>query len=188
MGNKEKKIESFLAKYHNGPTKLNGLICYEAVLLLRDDVNPDKVQNWADNVLSTFNNKPKPLTEKEKLKKEEAKTRKVEKAELFVSLNDKMSTLFKMYGVVKIGFFNYHEVYDADYKLMQKVAKDKGLFLKNVGDGAVELYLSKTAIDKSFLNKLNTLQDELHSFCKETVLDKTRTFSLNEFKNELISL
>lgn len=188
MTNKDKKIEFFQYKLKNKHSALEDVIYSDAILLLYNDVNPDKVQNWVNNVLGNYNNKPKPLSDREKQKNEEKKKRKEEKINLFNLINNKISTLFNEYGILKIGFFDWKEVSDSDFILIEHLVKSKGYFLTSFGDGAVEVIISKIKLDKTFFTVFKELENESNSSEKDTKIDEMREFDFNTFKESVTKI
>lgn len=183
-----KKMETFQSKLDNEHSELEGIVYSEAILLLNNDVNPDKVQNWVNNVLGNYNNKPKPLSNREKQKNEEKKKRKEDKINLFNLINNKISTLFNEYGILKIGFFSWREVSDSDFILIEHLVKSKGYFLTSFGDGAVELIISKIKLDKNFFTVFKELERESDYFIKDSKIDEMKEFDFNIFKESLTKI
>lgn len=182
MQNIDKKIKSFQSILNEKHSILEGIIYSEAISLLNDNVNPDKVQNWVNNVLCYYNNKPKPLSDKEKQKKEDKKKRKEEKINLFNYINNKISTLFNEYGIIKIGFFDWRSVSDSDFILIEHLVKSKGYILTSFGDGAVEVIISKNKLDKTFFSSLQELYHETNSFLQKSKIDEITEFDFDTFK------
>ncbi len=68
----QKSIQSFGDKLNNTTSEIEKLVYTEAISLLQnDDMNYQKVENWVSSVLSSFSNKPKPLSQREKDKRVE---------------------------------------------------------------------------------------------------------------------
>ena len=182
-------------KLTEGCSDLERIIYLEAIELLNINVNPDKVSNWVNNVITQFNDKPKPISEKERLKREQQmikkKCDKELREELKNSLSNDMKLLLDSNGVIVIGFFDYkcshfsdsHEVSitDNEYKLFKSFSDKKGYIFTDFGDGAYEPFVTTKIIDSSFFNRYNELRcgledldvDVTHEVrvSKETILD-----------------
>ena len=189
MTQKEKKIDLFQSKLNNNPIGLNSIIYSEAISLLNDEVNPDKVENWVNIVLNAFNNKPKPLTDNEKKKIEDKKQKKIEKANKLETLNDKIKALFTEYGVYTIGFFCWKELSNSEYELIKKIVANKGFYFDDWGDGAINPFISKGFLSENFKNRFNKIKDEIDELSiDKTILDSYWIVDVDEFRNKINQL
>lgn len=189
MTQKEKKIELFQSKLNDNPTSLDSIIYSDAISLLNNEVNPDKVQNWVNIVLNAFKNKPKSLTDNEKKKIEDKKQNKIEKANKLKTLNDKIKALFTEYGIYTIGFFGWKELSNSEYELIKKIVVDKGFYFDDWGNGAINLFISKEFLSENFKNRFNKIKDEIDELpIDKTILDSYWIMDVAEFSNKINQL
>jgi len=158
MVNIEKKIELFNSKLENS-TELEKIVYLEAINLLNDEVNPDKVNHWVNTVLNTFKDKPKPLSDKEKQKNEQRLINKKLKIEKIASLKKELNEFIQENGVIAIGFFE--RLSDFEYDLLIQTSANKGYYFDDFGDGALEPFVTTKPVDKNFYEKLRELRFEL---------------------------
>lgn len=156
MSYKDKLINSYQDKLNTDCSDMERLVYTEAITLIVNDVNVDKVKNWVNSCVRTFNNKPQPLSEKEKLKRKQKSERKValkvKKEQTFNSLNEKMKSLIEELDVKMIGFFDWKEIKEDEYNFLTKLLKSNGYIVTDYGDGAYEPIVSTKPIDKTFYN------------------------------------
>ena len=158
MVNIEKKIEFFNGKLENS-TELEKIVYLKAIDLINDEVNPDKVSHWVNTVLSAFDNEPKPLSEKEKLKNEQIIIKRELKRQKIETLKNDLKELLKDNGVIAIGFFE--RLSDFEYDLLIQTSANKGYYFDDFGDGALEPFVTTKPVDKNFYEKLRELRWEL---------------------------
>lgn len=161
-----------------------------------NDVNPDKVSNWVNNVINQFNDKPKPLSEKERLKGEQQmiKNDKELREELTVTLTNDMKLLLDSNGVIVIGFFDYkcshfsdsHEVSitDNEYNLFKSFSDKKGYIFTDFGDGAFEPFVTTKVVGRSFFDRYNELRWGLEDLNGD-ILDSYVTMNSSDFINKI---
>ena len=177
MGITIKKIKEKI----NTSNNIEQLIYSEAIELLKNEVNSDKVENWINLMIFNFNDKPKPLTEKEI---KEKKKRREDKKEKIKTLNKEMENLLNEYGVLVIGFFDYKDIEAKEYNTMVEIALDNDYYFNDVGDGAVEPFVStKKEIDNIFLAKYSSLQFDLDDDVK--ILNDYYTTDIDVFMNKI---
>lgn len=156
-----KYIEKFENKLSNTSSVFERIIYTEAIVLLNDDVNPDKVLNWTNSVIANFENKPKPLTAKEKLIKEQKNIRKAEKLEKIEQLNKSVKQFITDKGVVAIALFDYNDVSDTEYEVISELSKAKNYFFNDFGDGAAYIFISKEKISHTDFREFDDLIEQL---------------------------
>lgn len=172
---KDKKIALYNSKLTEGCSDLECIIYLEAIELLNIDVNPDKVSNWVNNVITQFNDKPKPISEKERLKREQQmikrKRDKELREELKNTLSNDMKLLLDSNGVIVIGFFDYKCISDNEYKLFKSFSDKKGYIFTDFGDGAYEPFVTTKVVDRSFFDRYNELRCGLEDLDVDVILD-----------------
>lgn len=186
MSYKNNKIDFINNMLNNSCNKIEELICSEAIILLQQDVNPDKVINWLYDCINSFNNKPKALTLKQK-KKKQIKQRKLnEKKESVVLLKSQVLIFLDSYDVLLLAFMDYKTINLFEYKCINRITLEKGYHMLNIGDGADEIIFSKRNLDTNFLsqykiylNKLDALNLDIYDVFKYSVLnDKNKLLKL----------
>lgn len=186
MIQKDKKMEEFESKLSENNSPLEKIVYSDAILLLEKDINPDKVQNWVNNVLQSFYFKPKPLSDNEKKKQLEKAARKIDKFNKLGKLNAKIKMLFNEYGILFIGFFDWKELSESEYNLLMKVVTDNGLYFDDCGDGAFNPFVSKKKLDSSFKKTYNDINDEISDMSvNKTVIDDYIIFDLSKFRDKI---
>lgn len=181
-----KQIDLLTDKITNTSSELEVIVYTKGIDLLTEGVNPDKVTHWINTVISSFNNMPKPLTDKQKLVIENKKSEKLLKKELKkekldLARND-MKELLDTNGIVVIGFFDYKGVSDDTWSLFQELSTKGGYFFNDFGDGALEPFVSKKEIGSEFYNRYN----ELRWLLEDLGCDVDRTSSTSEFIKRII--
>jgi hypothetical protein len=155
------KIDFFRLKIENSSSNLEELVYLEAINLINNDVNHDKVCNWVNVVINTFNNKPQPLSEREIQNRNKKKIRKQQLRKKVELLNTQLEELLNKHGVVVIGLFEWKEINESEYDLLVKYVKNKGYFFTDIGDGALEPFITRESIDDVFFKKYKELKHEL---------------------------
>jgi len=188
-----KQLEFFNNKKANVTSKLEGIIYTEAIDMINGGVNGDKVNNWVNNIISTFNNKPKPLSDKEKQireqKLEQKRNRKEEKKKQFELFNIQMKDLFDEYSVFLIGFFGYKELSDSEYNLFASLVKKNDYFIVDIGDGAFEPFITKKKLDDTFFKKYDYLRNELLELDTiKNILDDYLITDIDNFRKKIIEI
>ena len=188
--NKDKKLEFYADKITNGCTDLEQIVYSEAIRLINSDVNHDKVSHWVNKTIHSFNNKPQPLSDKEKQKRELKKNKKQQKVERFKLVNAKMGELLEEYGVLVIGFFDWKKFSESESNMLSKLVEKYDYFYTDDGDGAYTPFVTKKEINNDFLETYEELSDELYelSHGKETVKDEYFTMEVEEFRDRIMSL
>ncbi len=185
----QKSIQSFSDKLRNTTSEIEKLVYTEAISLLQnDDMNYQKVENWVSSVLSSFSNKPKPLSQREKDKRVEKVIRKQEKHSELVSLNNKMLDLLNEHGVLFIGFFDWKALSLFEYEEMEKFVNVKGYHIKDFGDGAIFSFISTKEISDDFFDKYQDLEERLNHISGNNILDKYLTMDLDVFRSKVYEL
>jgi len=155
------KIDFFRLKIENSSSNLEELVYLEAINLINNDVNHDKVCNWVNVVINTFNNKPQPLSEREIQNRNKKKIRKQQLRKKVELLNTQLEELLNKHGVVVIGLFEWKEINESEYDLLVKYVKNKGYFFTDIGDGALEPFITRESIDDVFFKKYKELKHKL---------------------------
>ena len=185
---KDKKIILYNTKLNEGCSDLEGIIYLEAIELLINDVNPDKVSNWVNNVINQFNDKPKPISEKERLKKDQQMIKKKRdkelREELKVTLTNDMKLLLDSNGVIVIGFFDYKCITDNEYNLFKSFSDKKGYIFTDFGDGACEPFVTTKVVGRSFFDRYNELRWGLEDLGGD-ILDSYVTMNSSDFINKI---
>lgn len=190
MTSPETKINLFKTKMLSA-TSFEVAVYEEAIYMVENDVNTDKVQSWVDNVLCLFHNKPKPLSEKEKTAKINKSIKKEERETIFKTLNNDLKVLFDEYGLLLIGFLCYDDVTSLHYDMWVKMIESKGYKVTDLGDGAYEPYVTKKEIDINFINRFKEIKQKLSDFTsvsKKNLIDYHTFLDTSFFEkvNELI--
>jgi hypothetical protein len=181
-----KKIELFEKVLNNNPTSFEQVVYSEAIILLNNEVNPDKVHHWVSLMINTFNEKPKPLSAKEIVKIEERKQRKIEKSNQLSLINEKLTKLFDEYQVLFIGFFDWKSVDEREYDFLMNLIRNKGINLSDRGDGAYHPFISKKPLDSNFIKKFENLEEEICELSnKTTILDNYMIYDWSVFRTKI---
>lgn len=185
-----KRLEFFTNKINTECSDIERITYSEAINLLNDNVNPDKVNNWVSNVLRLFNDKPKPLSQKEILLKEkknaEFLAKKNAKKEKVEALSKELKSLITDNGLVVTGFFE--RITEETYNLLQELATKNNYHFADFGDGAYELIVTKKKVNKEFFEKLNDIRYQIEDLNQpDPFLEDTfYTEDTNQFIKKLI--
>ena len=184
MTSPETKINLFKTKMLSA-TAFETYIYEEAISMVENNVNTDKVQNWVNNVLFCYEQKPKPLSANQEKANADKKAHSQERNKMFDSINNRMKTLLEEYGVVCIGFFDWKQFTKKAYEHLEKTVALRGYNICDYGDGAYELIVSKKPIDENFKVIVNEIKNELEDFSKKSVLDSYTFYEVDDFNDKL---
>jgi len=173
---------------------LERIVYLEAVVLLENNVNPDNVRHWVNTTIYTFNNKPQPLSDKEKARKlqryQRGVKKKAEKEAKFITLTKELETLIDKYGIVAVGFFGPKEVSYSEYKFIINLIKANGLKVVDPGDGAYEPHVSKEVMGQKDINSFKTIRHELGElfYDRETMMCDVFSDDIVEFRKKIVQV
>ena len=182
------KLDFFKNKIKTGCSDLEEVVYSEAIVLLNDGVNHDKVNHWVNMTINTFNNKPKPLSDKEKKKREDRRIKKQQKKENITSLNIKIKKFLDNNGVVVIGFFGWEEITSSEYNMLSKLVEKSGYFIDDIGLGVFEPFITKKELNSDFHKKYRNFEDKLEELGVYYMPNEYRTDNIDIFRNKILTL
>jgi len=169
--NTEQLLKKINDKLTDNTSDLEKIVYTDAIQLLNNEVNPDKVNNWINQTINIFNNKPQPLSDKEIMKREQKKIRKEKKKnDLILTINN-VKEFLSLNGIVAIGFFDYKDFRDREYNKLNDLVRIGGYFLEDIGDGAHEPFISTNELDDDFFNQYHDLIGDLDNDTWNTFVD-----------------
>ena len=186
----DKLINTYTKKFDTC-SDLERIVYTEAIVLLENDVNPDKVRTWVNRMDYTFNNKPQPLSDKEKVKKLEKYQRgvkkKAEKEAKFITLTKELETLIDKYDILAVGFFGHKEISRSEYEFLTNIIRSNGLRVVDTGDGAYEPHVSKEVMGQKDINSFKTIRHELGElfYDRETMMCDVFSDDIVEFRKKI---